>query len=54
MHDWLIQLPSHRLTAKNQLSNVGQKTHTGGPWLARILGQRKPRASQIRASEVMY
>ena len=27
---------------------------TGGPWLARIFGQRKTHASQIRASEVMY
>ena len=27
---------------------------TGGPWLARILGQGINRASQIRASEVMY
>ena len=29
-------------------------SNTGGPWLARILGQRKTRASQIRASEVVY
>ena len=28
--------------------------YTGGPWLAQILGQRINRASQIRASEVMY
>ena len=32
---------------------LNKRKSTGGPWLARILGQRKTRASQIRAAEVM-
>ena len=41
-------------TQSDSLSNGMSDSNTGGPWLARILGQRINRASQIRASEVMY
>ena len=38
--------------AENLFNKEG--LYTGGSWRAQIFGQRKPHASQIHASEVMY